>query len=280
MARLWRSIFRDTFTGDDLSKYGSYLGNIIIFTVIAAPFLGGYFQHLMGWHLTFWFLSFYTVLIIGFVIFLFKETHTNPDFSKLKPTFMLGAYKELLSHKVFMGTCLSVFLTYGGMFAWLTAGPVLMIHHLHLTPMGYGYLSIVSGISMFLAGLFNGKLVKKLGANKMLNIGWSIMAVGGIILLINYYIGSITVFSVMLSVFIFIFGCTLIWPNAVANAFTPFGHIAGTAAALYAFLQLLGGAVFSLILAHLPTTNALPLALLFVVSAVLAWCANALLVNK
>ena len=270
---LWRSIFRDTFTGDDLSKYGSYLGNIIIFTVVAAPFLGGYFQALAGWRLAFGFLTVYSFIIILFVIFGFKETHTSQDFSKLKPSFMLKAYGELLTHRTFMGICLAVFLSYGGMFAWVTVGPALLIHHLGVSPIFYGYLSIIAAAAMFFAGLFNGKVVKKYGANKMLNIGWLIMFIGGLSLLAQIAFISANVTSIMVSVFIFIFGATLIWPNAVANAFTPFGHIAGTAAALYAFLQLLGAAVFSLVLAHLPDTR-LSLAVAFIASAVLAYAVN------
>ena len=43
-ASLWRSIFRDSFEGAQLAKYGGYLSILVAFIVPAAPTLGGYLQ--------------------------------------------------------------------------------------------------------------------------------------------------------------------------------------------------------------------------------------------
>ena len=54
-ASLWRSIFRDSFRGDQLAKYGSYLSIFMIFIVPASPTLGGYLEEWFGWHSCFYF---------------------------------------------------------------------------------------------------------------------------------------------------------------------------------------------------------------------------------
>lgn len=63
----------------------------------------------------------------------------------------------------------------------------------------------------------------------------------------------------------------MIWPNAYATAFTPFGKIAGYAGALYGFMQVGGGAVIGGIISHLPAANQIPLALVMLIASLLAW---------
>ncbi len=68
---------------------------------------------------------------------------------------------------------------------------------------------------------------------------------------------------------LFFIGSTFIYPNASAIAMTPFGKVAGYAAALYSFMQVAGAAFFGALVSHLPATNQLPLAVAFIVAAVL-----------
>src|SRR3989338_6223909 len=59
-AALWRSIFRDLFTGEELSKYGSYLVVFIMFIIPAAPLLGGYLEEFYSWRACFAFMTLYS----------------------------------------------------------------------------------------------------------------------------------------------------------------------------------------------------------------------------
>ena len=67
-AGLWRSVFRDVFTGEQLAKYGSYFTIFVMFIVPAAPALGGYLQQLFGWRASFVFMSFYAVFALLSII--------------------------------------------------------------------------------------------------------------------------------------------------------------------------------------------------------------------
>jgi len=78
---------------------------------------------------------------------------------------------------------------------------------------------------------------------------------------------GVTLWSIMTPIMLFYFGSTLIWPNAFATAFTPFGHIAGYAGSLYGFMQLVGGAIMGSLVAHLPETDQRILAILIIITS-------------
>lgn len=96
---------------------------------------------------------------------------------------------------------------------------------------------------MALGGIFNGRYVTQLGQDRMLHLGWSLMIFSGTAV-IALDLLAVKIFPLFLiCIFIFLFGVTLIWPNAFSRAFAPFGAIAGYAGSLYSSIQLGGGAV-------------------------------------
>jgi len=278
---LWRSIFRDVYQGDDLAKYGAWLSVIITFFIPAVPVLGGYFQQYIGWQASFSFLIVYSVIALLFITYTFKETSQHHHPERLKSSFVLQAFKQLLSSHIFMGYTLSVFFCYGAFFSWFAVGPVLLIKTLGLNPVEFGWISFVIGsVAMALAGAVNGRVVKRYGGKKMLRFGWTIMLIAGCLLLAGYEIFGLNLYAIILPVFLFYFGVTFIWPNAFAGAFTPFGKIAGYAGSLYSFMQLGGGAIIGSMTSFLPSNSPLPLAMIFIASPILACLSYEILVNR
>lgn len=278
---LWRSIFRDVYQGDDLAKYGAWLSVIITFFVPAVPVLGGYFQHYIGWQASFAFLIVYSVTTLLLIIYVFKETSQHHHPERLTSSFIKQSFKELLSSPIFMGYTLSVFFCYGAFFSWFAVGPVLLIKHIGLSPVEFGWISFITGAcAMGLAGTVNGKIVKHLGGKFMLRFGWSTMITSGCLLLVGHAFFGVNLFAIIIPVFLFYFGVTFIWPNAFAGAFTPFGHIAGYAGSLYSFMQLGGGALIGSLTTWLPANSPLPMAIIFIVSPILAWISYEVLVIR
>jgi DHA1 family bicyclomycin/chloramphenicol resistance-like MFS transporter/DHA1 family 2-module integral membrane pump EmrD-like MFS transporter len=271
-ASLWRSVFRDAFEGDLLARYGSYLSIVIVLIIPIAPTLGGYLQETFGWRSVFQFLILYSLIALILVCFLYGETNKHRHPERLSLIFYKKAFYELLSSRVFMGCALCTFLCFGATFSWFTIGPILLIDKIGLSPVEFGWIcSLGGGIAMALGGYVNGKLVVSLGSHTMLRLGLSLMILGGVIMMILYYIAPMKVLSIVVPFILFTFGVTFIWPNVFAKAFTPFGHIAGYAGALYSFFQIGGGAVMGSLAAFLPDENQIPLAGLFIFCPVLAW---------
>lgn len=280
-AALWRSVFRDVFTGDELAKFGSYLVIFVTFIVPAAPLLGGFLQESYGWRSNFTFMTGYTVIALLAIILGFKETSQHHHLERLKLSFVGKTYLSLLTSRIFMGMSLAVFLGYGAFFAWFIVGPVLLIEGLGITPVTFGYITFFGGGAAYgLAGYLNGKLVTRFKPRNMMRFGWSVMILSGLLMLTGYYFVGMKVWAIAGPSILFYFGSTFIWPNAFATAFTPFGKIAGYTGSLYGFMTLGGAAILGAIMSGLPHQNQLCLALIILCASTLSWLTYEIIVPK
>lgn len=268
----WRSIFRDKYKGEQLAVYGSYLNILFVFTIPFAPFIGGILQSSVGWRGSFWFMSIYGVVAFLLFSLFFTETHHHKHRDKLKPSYIKATFSKILKTRVFMATSLCTFLSYGAFFSWFTAGPFLMIEKAGLTPSDFGLISFIGGATACsIGGWINGKLVKRLGMTPMLRFGWAIMILSGVLMLLGYACVGIKAYGIAGPMILFYFGSTFIWPNTFATAFTPVGHMAGYAGALYGFLQIGGASVLGGLVSLLPSTTPIPLACIVMGASLLAW---------
>lgn len=271
-AGLWRSIFRDVFTGEQLAKYSSHFVIFVMFITPAAPVLGGYFQQYFGWRASFLFMMLYTIFALLSIIFGFKETSVHHHTEKLQWRYMIATFRQLITSSLFMGVTVCTFLSYGALFAWLTAGPVLLIHTVGISPAAFGLINFLGGgLAYALAGRINGKVVTRFGMPTMMRFGWSVMILSGLFMLGGKWLIGVNAWTIATPAILFYFGSTFIWPNAFATAFTPFGHIAGYAGALYGFMQISGGALIGTLIVYLPETDQIPLGFVMLISSILAW---------
>ena len=269
-ASLWRSIFRDSFSGATFVRMGSYMLNFVILSIMVSPFVGGYIQQYFHWRAVFYALGGWTMLVIFFTLFCFKETNLDSHKDKLSLVFMFKAFAELLTHRRFMTFSVISFLTYGGLYAWLTSGSTLIIHHIGKTPVEFGHLMLLSGVSMSLSGFLNTRLIRYFSGLQLVRASLITIVCMGLLMVILYYSIGMTVITIMAPVFIFVICTTLIFINCFRCAFEDVGHVAGYAGSIYAFIQQAGGVVLSAIISHLPETTPLPLAAIFMVTGLMA----------
>ncbi len=265
---IWRAIFRDIFNSQQIAKYGGYLGTGMVFIIAAAPFLGGYLEAYAGWRISFTVAAIYGLIVFSLIYFILPETNTHRAKDRFNIHFFTHAYKQLLSSRLFMGYSLCVFLTFGAFFSWFVVGPVLCMDYFKLQPEHFGLLNLsLGGTAMSLGTLFNSRCVGRFGQERLLRLGWSLMIFSGISIGILNLLDWETFPLFLLFIFIFLFGVTLIWPNAFSKAFAPFGSIAGYASGLYSAIQLGGGAIFGWAVAFIPEDRPYGLALVFILAA-------------
>src|SRR3990167_180257 len=260
-AVLYRSILRDLYSGNRLATVSSYLSIGRIFLLASSPLIGAYLLHFFSWHMIFFFLFIYSSLCLLGTLGLLKETNDYTHLHKTKLYPILKNSWTVLKSPVFMGYALCIMLTFGVILAWLTVLPIVLQKTLGLSPIAFGWLSALAGLSFAIGGFINALLVNQLGINRMLNIGLFIMLCAGFTMLTLGLCNFVNTVVIMLPVIIFIIGSSMIFPNAYAGAFHPFPKIAGTASAIFGFLQMLGGAISSTIMSYTHAYNQIPLAI-------------------
>jgi Bcr/CflA subfamily drug resistance transporter len=280
-ACLFRSIFRDAFSGVELVKYGSYLGSILVFVVPVAPVIGGYLQHHFNWQASFMFINAYIALAFCFVVILYHDIKPDKGAQVGGLTKVRASFVQLLSHPHFIGYSMCALLSYGVLFSWVTAAPVLLIKHVGLSPSQFGWVIFAStSVSMAIAGLVNGRLVSSFGMAAMLRLGWRLIILGGLMLALSYALFGLTLWSLIVPICLVLFGNKFTFPCTFSGAMTPFGHMAGYAGALYGTLQITGGAIIGALVAYLPEDTPWPLVGIFVLCPLLCFFIHTYILAK
>lgn len=267
---LFRSILRDLFSSVELSKYSAY-STLITFMILAiSPIIGGYLQHYYGWRSSFITLSLLTCLALLTVLFAIPETYQELKPERLSINKMKLNLLMLVTNKVFVGFCCINFLAYGAMIAWLTTAPILFEHVLGLSPINFGWIYALPSIGVLFGAIFNSHFVKQYGTLKLLQLGIFLMMAAGLCLISFKWFGYINVTVIIGPAILLLFSLPLIFNNAFAEAFHPFPHISGMAAALFGTLTTLGGFFSSSILTIWQDLDQFPLALVVLSYSVLA----------
>jgi Bcr/CflA subfamily drug resistance transporter len=258
---LARSILRDKYSHEELAKTNSIIAISAVGVLTTAPVLGGFIETYAGWRYNFLFLFGYSIFVSALTFFKINESNQHIDKAHKAFAVILGNSKEILTNRSFLRFTLCSLLSYAGVLAWLTATPVLLQVTLNLAPKTMGWLYLASGTGFGSGAIANMILIKTYNSKKMMNAGILIETLGAVLMLCFHFLGFFNLYTIALPIFVYMLGASVIFPNASANAFSDFPHIAGTAAAIFGAMQILGGVLSSALLAFTHKSSALPLAL-------------------
>ncbi|MBB72546.1 MAG: Bcr/CflA family drug resistance efflux transporter [Legionellales bacterium] len=276
-AALARPMVVDLFSGKELARYASYFAVVGTTLLAFAPTIGGYLQHFIGWRACFAFLLIYGSYLLYRVIFKVPETneHRHPD--NLQTKTIAQNFWILLKSPVFMRHSICSCVAYGALLSWLTSGPVVLQEVVGLTPVQFGWLTVVTGIAFMSGALLNSRIVDRIGIQPMLQIGLFLMLLAGLLMLGLFLAGFINAYVIVGPVVVMFLGASMVFPNTFAGGFPAFAHIAGITGALFGAMRMLGGALASGLIASVQETNQLPLAIAIIICTSLAWVAYLLL---
>ena len=266
-----RAIFRDIFDGKQLAIMGSYLTIANIGIMTAAPFLGGYLQQWFNWHASFIFITFYALLALIAALWLLPETHQNKHRDHIMPSVIKANLKTLTYSPIFMKSAFCIFFVFAAVFAWLTAGPIILQVYYGLTPVEFGWFCIVIGIVFAIGAFTNARRLKKTSPETQLKHGAFISIMSGILIIIGALLPLHNTFTIFIPILCFMFGASWVFPNTYAVAMKPFGKIAGIATALLVCLQMLGAVFSSALISFLPSHSTLPMGIAMAVFCLIAY---------
>lgn len=156
-------------------------------------------------------------------------------------------------------------------FAFIGTAPYLMIDVLGYSKTAYGYWFITISVGYMAGNFISGRLSQKLGIDRL--IAWGNIAglAGTIAILIPAMLGILNPFVLFLPAMMISFGNGMVLPNAIAGGLSVDPKAAGAGSGLMGFGQVGVGAVVSFVAAKLGQNSALPLALLMLGCALMAY---------
>lgn len=179
------ALVRDLFARDRFSQVMSTIMMITMLAPLVAPIVGGYLAKWFHWHSIFYVLmamGLLCALLIGSQI---PETLSADKRQPLNFKAVLSNFGSLMSHKPTLGYVLVGGLSFAGMFCFLTSGSLVYIGLYGVSPEHFGYFFMMNIGVMMVMNLINGKLVMKVGSERMLQIGLLIQLVAGIWLAVS-----------------------------------------------------------------------------------------------
>lgn len=228
---------------ESMAKFGAILGIAIPIAAAIAPVIGGYIEKYFNWRISF---AFILVYIVIFLVYTIKSLHeTNHNRLERPFKYMLMDYKEVVFNGTFFRYNSLTAFALCSMYGYLTISPYLLQVKVGLSPEEFGYTNLLISAMLIISSVINSKVIFRYGIDNMLRLGAIFLGLAGVIFLISGILGIHNLFTILLPMLIMVLGCGFIYPNASAGGLSLFSKSAGTAGAVYACIQMLGGSAGS-----------------------------------
>ncbi|WP_284177973.1 multidrug effflux MFS transporter [Rhabdaerophilum sp. SD176] len=267
---LGRTIIRDLY---DRSTAASMIGYVTMAMMIApmvAPLIGAKIDVAYGWRAIMAYCAILGVLSLALASAKLTET---------RPASLVAATSRQVAERTFTLMFNGQYMAFWGasafcsalFFAFIGTAPYLMIDVLGYSKTAYGYWFMTISVGYMVGNFISGRLSQKLGIDRL--IAWGNVAglAGTIGILIPAMLGILNPFVLFLPAMMISFGNGMVLPNAIAGGLSVDPKAAGAGSGLMGFGQVGVGAVVSFVAAKLGQNSALPLALMMLACAILAY---------
>lgn len=245
-----------------------------------APTLGGALLAQLGWPSIFLALAAYGLLVTGLIAWGMPEPLPRAYRQPLRPGHLLRNYRTLVIDVRFLGYTLTNAAIYGGLFAFLSGSSFVLIDFLGVEPQHFGLYFACMVVGYILGNLASARLSRQLLADQILVRGLLVAVTGGGAMAILAYQGVHTVWAVILPQTLFMIGAGMLLPQALAGALANFPTMAGSASALFGFIQMAVAAGAGALVGRLHDGTPLVMASIIAACAAIALAFHMLLVQR
>ena len=254
-----RAMARDLYDREEAAKLLSFMAVLSGMAPIIAPLIGATLLETAGWRSIFLFMVGYGIFTLILVILFLKETLPPDRRIGLVPATMITNFLRVVRNRTFISYGACVFCMMGGLMCFLTSSSSVFILFLKQTPQEYAYAFGGIMIAYSLFSFIAGKLVSRLGIDKLIHTGTLIGCLSGITMWACAAAGYNTVWAIIIPMFGYIAALSFILPQATAGALSPFGDMAGSAMSNLGFIQTCIAAVTAAISGILFNNTQMPM---------------------
>jgi DHA1 family bicyclomycin/chloramphenicol resistance-like MFS transporter len=255
---LARAVARDLYDGPDVGRELSRMAAIMGLTPAVAPIIGAGLLAVAGWRSNFAFVAAVAVVFGAYAFWALPETIRARRAEPLTLSSIFGGYGELFAAPVFRISMAINALAFAGLFAFISVGSFILQGVYGLSEKGFAAV-FGAGCLFFVAGsTISAHLMKRYGVVRSIAIGTSLLALGGVGMLIGA-LASPSPWALAGPMMLYWIGIGFTLPASMAAALTPFGHRAGAASSALGVAQTTFGAGVGAALGHSLSGSALPL---------------------
>lgn len=277
-----RAIIRDLYTRERAAAMIGLVTTVMVVAPMLAPMVGGMIDTHFGWEYTFALVGAAAAIVMGWAVLSLPET--RPDHvTGGGVRYIMGESRELLTDRRFLGYVLVCALGTSSYFAFLGAGPHVVVTMMARTSAEYGLWFIITAAAFMAGNFITTRTVQRYGVDRMIAVGLVFQMAGAVATIAAVWLfpdgGPWTIFlpQILMSV-----GNGIFLPNCVAGAVSVRPQAAGTASGITGFMQMSIGATAAQVMSHLiaTATTAMPLSLVMSAVSVAATLAFYMLLRR
>jgi DHA1 family 2-module integral membrane pump EmrD-like MFS transporter len=272
---LGRAVVRDCFTGKDFVRAVTYLSSGFAFGLGVTPVIGGQLLDFFSWRADFVFLLICSLGLLISVLWLLPETHQKIDRTISFTGFCQQTTRNILlilKMKSFLYCLIGGVAAYGIVIAYNTMTPFLFQKTLGYSPSAYGWLTFIIAAVYYISTSSTRFFLRTFKSHTLIKAGIALMLIAGVTMLLGRVIfNTLNLYVIFIPMMIATFAQALIWSMSIAVALKDLSHMAGTAASLFSFIQMLLSALLSGVIAIPSESSQIPLAVVVISLAVIAW---------
>lgn len=224
------------------------------------PLIGGYIYLFAGWRMNFLVLAVLAALVLLLVLRYLPETGAR-DAAALRPRRIAVAYLGLLRRRAYLRILIPLAGVFGGLFAFVTAGPFVLIDRLGVATQHYGLYYGLLILSYVAGSLAASRLAGAMTAQRLVRAAVVIALAGGLVLIVPVVAGHEGLAAILFAMTVFSFGLGLLLASGPICLLDAAGDgPSGPASALAGSLQLAAASLAGFLVGGFHDGSALPMA--------------------
>lgn len=240
------AMVRDFFPVEEGARVFSLLILILGVSPLLAPSIGGMIVTAWGWQWVFGLLAVIVLLILGIVFFFLPEGHGADPAVSLRFAPVAKGFLSIFLEPQFYVYALSGSFSFAGLFVYVTGSPEIFMSDFHLGARAYGGVFALLATAFIGGSQLNHILTRRYPTDKIFKTTLIFQVLAGLVFLTGALGGWYGIIATISLLFILLLCSGVSNPNASALALAPFPGNAGSASALWGFLQIGLGALASM----------------------------------
>jgi DHA1 family bicyclomycin/chloramphenicol resistance-like MFS transporter len=269
-----RATVRDLYSGADGAHFLSMLMLVLGTAPIVGPPLGSVILEVYSWRGIFWFHTAIGTAALIAVVFALPETLPAKKRARGGILSVLKGYVALLQDRRYIAPTLAADCVFAGLFAFLAAGPFILIDVYGLTPQQFAFLFSFNAFGFVVGTQINARLVRRYGPARMLTGALFVYFAAAIAMLVSVMSGFGGFVGLAVPLFVLFATVGAAPTNALALAQEHYPHMAGSATALFGAIQFGIGASIGVLVGLLYDGTAFPMAAIIAVAATVSLIVN------
>ncbi|MFT6286814.1 MAG: DHA1 family bicyclomycin/chloramphenicol resistance-like MFS transporter [Alcanivorax sp.] len=233
---LAKAITRDIFGPNRAARALSLIAMLMALAPAVAPGVGGILLLYLPWSSIFIFLALYGCSMLILIYYFIAETLPAPQ--SLRPSHVLQNYLELLLSPSFLTVTIASSAVYGGLLMYLSSSSFIFIDMFGVPVERFGLIFINTVIGYIAGSAISARLSKSRDSEQVILYGAVLASIACLSMLGGNLHEPANIVMLIAPLCFYSAALGLILPHAMAMALRPFAHIAGTASALFGFVQM------------------------------------------